>query len=176
MIRIIIILLFFGSFLILSCQKVPELDISYTEVKSPPTGLIDGIKSYQTEKAVIKDLGLDPTEIETIEDSSSTPDDRRPRFDIKKIEINYEHLGYDGKLQFYFFNNRLMQTMFFPKQYDKYVEKLRTKPNLRFNDKRKAKIPPYTQVWLWPDRDRRLVAWSDIRLDKEFDLWIMKYS
>lgn len=169
-----IVFLTFVLFLIVGCQNKKEPKDAYTKIKSPPTNLINGIKSYSSEKDVLRELAVKAKDVEVIFDDKLKADDPRPRFDNKLIEIKYSHLGFDGKLKLIFFNNRLWATTFYPRQYDKYKKKLKSQLKVRFNLKNEARVVPYTQIYVLPGD--KSVMWSDIRLNNENKFWIARYS
>ncbi len=148
------------------------------KVETESAKLINGINSYQSienYKAFINDGSQD------WEDSGGTkldPGDKRPPFDMHEITIkNYSHLGYGGELHISFFNNRLMDTRFYPQDFDRYVESLKKVDGIKFDINKEANILPFTDIWIATDhKQREYVGWKDTRLEKEMKIWISRYS
>jgi hypothetical protein len=113
------------------------------------------------------------------EESKDQPSPKgRPPFNMHTITIkHYSHLGFSGELNISFFNNRLISTTFYPADVEKYIEAVVKAEGLKFDNNQEAKLPPHTRVRFAVDhKGRKYVDWSDIRLDKEVELWIKRYS
>ena len=170
-------LLLFGAFS--GCDEIADRysSISFVDVAPDHAKLINGIESYQSIEAAKKKFPV----WEVIEQSSLGPKDQRPPFNIYKVAIkNYSHLGISGELHLGFFNDRLMETWFYPDSFDKYFEVLKEKGGLAFQESRwgkESQILPYTRVWVYKDyKDRNYVGWEDTRLGRESAIWIQRYS
>lgn len=163
-----------------ACDEITDYfsSTSFVDVAAERAKLINGLESY---------LSIDETKRrlpswEVIEQSGLKPQDTRPPFNIYKVAVkNYSHLGISGELHVQFFNNRLLSTWFYPDAFDKYIQLLKDKEGVTFQESRdgskEAAIPPYTRVWLYRDfKDRQYVGWEDTRLAREFNLWIKRYS
>lgn len=175
----------FGSTLLLlwaisGCEEIADhfSSISFIDVAAQRTKLINGIESYQSIEEARR---LFPV-WEVVEQSSLGPEDNRPPFNIYKVSIKkYSHLGILGELHLLFFNNRLMETWFYPGSFDKYVNLLEKKERLELQEElhglRGAIISPYTHMWIYKDyKDSNYVAWEDTRLQREQRIWIKRYS
>ena len=89
----------------------------------------------------------------------------------------YLDLGFSGEVDVAFFNNRLISTRFYPSKAEKYIEALANVAGIRFDSAQQAKLPPHTIVRFGIDhKQRKYIEWSDLRLDKEVELWIQRYS
>ncbi len=150
--------------------------VSFVKVESTRTKLINGIESYQSIDDFKSYLGHNSLQWKVDEDGKPTPKGRPP-FNIYEITIdNYSHLGFGGELTVVFFNNRLLEARFFPSDVKNYITALE-KDGIRFDNNQEAKLSPYTLVLIATDyKERQYVGWSDTRLEKEFDLWIKRYS
>lgn len=116
---------------------------------------------------------------EVVEDSHLGPADRRPRFDVYTVsQKGFTHLGQVGELVLQFFNDRLMETRFFPDNVDAYLAALANAAvDLRQQSEAEATVPPYTRLSTAIDyKKRRYVAWEDVRLAEEMKLWIKRYA
>lgn len=149
--------------------------VSFVKVESEHTKLINGIESYQSIDDFKGFLARNSLQWEESEDKPSPKG--RPPFNIHTITLkNYSHLGFPADLEIEFFNNRLMSTTFRPSAVEKYIEAL-GKEGIKLDNKQEAKLPPYTRVRVATDyKGRKYIKWSDIRLDKEVELWIKRYS
>ncbi|MBU1043188.1 MAG: hypothetical protein KJ915_02175 [Candidatus Omnitrophica bacterium] len=149
--------------------------ISFIEIQSERTKLIDGIESYQSINEFKGFLKLSSLQWE--ENTNPLSPKGRPPFNITTITIkNYLHLDYSGELIVSFFNNRLTSTNFYPKDVVGYFEAI-SKEGVTFDSNQEAKLPPHTHVYLAVDhKGRKYVDWADVRLEKEVELWIKRYS
>jgi hypothetical protein len=150
--------------------------ISFIKVESERTRLINGIECYQSIDEFKSFLSRSSLQWEESKDTQPSPKSRPP-FNMFTITIkNYSHLGFSGELNIGFFNNRLINTTFYPTVVEKYIEAL-GKEGIKLDNKEEAKLLPYTRVRVATDyKGRRYIKWSDIRLDKEVELWIKRYS
>lgn len=169
-ISIVFFILFFG------CEESGS-STSFIKIETEHTKLIDGIESYQNIanfKAFLKQSSL---QWEITGDKKS-PSDNRPPFHIYEITIkNYSHYSFLGELQVSFFNDRLVDTTFYPLEFDRYKNALEKEEGIQFDDKQKVKIPPFTEVYIASDHKKnKYVRWEDTRLANEFNLWIKRYS
>jgi len=171
-----IIFINFFIFLIAGCQD-NAAQVSFVKVESEPTNLMNGIKSYQSIDEFKMFLSRSSFHWEESIDTQPMPKGRPP-YNISTITINnYSHLGFSGELNICFFNNRLISTTFYPKNSDKYIAALSKSEGIMFSIDQETKLPLYTSIRYAIDHNgRKYIRWSDIRLDKEIDLWIRRYS
>jgi hypothetical protein len=150
--------------------------ISFVKVESERTKLINGIESYQSIAEFKGFLSRSSFQSEESRDNQPSPKGRPP-FNMHTITIkNYSHLGFSGELDIGFFNNRLNSSIFYPAEIEKYISALE-KEGLKLDNNRETIRPPHTRVQIATDyKGRKYVKWSDIRLDKEVELWIKRYS
>jgi hypothetical protein len=149
--------------------------VSFVGVESGHTKLINSIESYQSINDFKGFIARNSLQWEESEVKSSPKG--RPPFNIHTITLkNYAHLGFSGDLEIEFFNNRLMSTTFRPSAVEEYIEAL-GKDGIKLDNKQEAKLPPFTHVRVATDyKGLKYIKWSDIRLDKEVELWIKRYS
>ena len=149
--------------------------VSFVQVEKERTKLINGIESYQSIDDLKEYLARNSLRWEESENESSS--NGRPPFNIHTIIIkNYSHLGFLGELSFGFFNNRLDGAIFYPRDVEKYISALE-REGIKFDSNHEAQLPPYTRIRIATDfQGHKYIEWSDIRLDKEVDLWIKRYS
>jgi len=151
--------------------------ISFVKVETDRAVLIDGIESYQGVEEFKTSLNHTAFTREVSNENKLSPGDRRPPYNMYSIRIiNCSCLDIPGELYVRFFNNRLIATTFYPSNVKGFISALEN-DGLKFDANREAKVPPYTQVRVATDyKGQEYVDWSDIRLDKELDLWIERYS
>lgn len=169
------ILLIWAILFIGGCSDIQK-NQSFTDVPSEKTPLINNFISYSGVEEVIPDLKK-KYECHAIEDSRKENSVMRPPFHIYTFSISkYQHLGFSGELVIGFFNNRLMETVFYPDNYKEYIEILRNEvPNLRQNIK--ANLLPYTVITLGIDyKQHQYISWVDSRLQEQMNVWIKLYS
>lgn len=115
---------------------------------------------------------------EVIEDSGQdSSSDSRPPFRIYVVRLrDFHHLGTSGELKLKFFNDRLMSTLFFPIDYNVYVQHLKPiYPGMP--EEKRVQMQPFTEIMQGSDYlNRRYVSWADIRLKDELRIWIARYS
>ena len=169
---------------VFGCDEITDRfsSASFVEVASEHTKLINGIESYQS---IADALSKFPVWA-VLENSSLSPSDERPPFNMYKVAIkNYSDLDVHGELHLRFFNNRLAEVRFLPNDFDKYVDLLTKREGITFHVTPKsfgspeAALLPYTRVWIYRDTvdtKYRYVGWEDSRLAKEIAAWIKRYS
>ena len=150
--------------------------VSFVKVESERTKLIDGIESYQSIDEFKGFLSRSSFQWEESKDDPSPKG--RPPFNMHTITIkNYLHLGFSGEMNVGFFNDRLISATFYPSDSEKYVQAIAKATGIKFDSTQEATLPSHTSVRLGTDyKGREYVDWSDLRLDKEVQLWIERYS
>jgi len=85
------------------------------------------------------------------------------------------HLKQPGALLITFYNNRLLQTAFYPERLDDYVAALKDAGiGIRFGQEL---VRGYTTIWIGIDFDnQRYVGWADKRLREQQRRWLARYS
>ena len=149
--------------------------VSFVKVESERTKLIDGIESYQRStnlRASLVAVRFNGKKVKTIL--------------LRKADLllmhtitikNYLHLGFSGEMNVGFFNDRLISATFYPSDSEKYVQAIAKATGIKFDSTQEATLPSHTSVRLGTDyKGREYVDWSDLRLDKEVQLWIERYS
>jgi hypothetical protein len=137
--------------------------------------LMEGFESYASVSEVGQALKGAGRSFQITGESRLSDDDRRPRRDVVELEVeNFVHLGHTGRLHLSFLNDRLVSTLFFPMQMDQYLSALRSRG---VSVTETPSIDGYTTRWMHTMFDgRRYVAWADVRLEKEDEAWIRRYS
>lgn len=155
-----------------SCDSSPT---SFSEVPDTRTALIGGLMSYQSVEHVRRELAALSWEV--VEDSHLGANDRRPRFDVYTASLKgFVHLGQVGELTLQFFNDRLMETRFFPKDVDAFLAAL-ANAGVDLRRQSDATALPHTRLWTAMDyKKRRYVGWEDVRLADEMKFWIKRYA
>ncbi|MEE8574422.1 MAG: hypothetical protein V3T30_03325 [Thermodesulfobacteriota bacterium] len=155
----------------------------FTDIPERRSKLIDGTISYQSVEEVkarfTAEWGGARAAWDVLQDISLSEDDKRPPFSVYEASIDrYIHMEVAGVLTLKFFNDRLMETVFYPTDPGRYLDGLaknKNKEDLRF--RREHRRMPYTRIWKETDWKRRvLVRYFDIRLAREMDAWKKKYS
>lgn len=150
--------------------------VSFVKVELERTKLLNSIESYQSIDEFKVFLSRSSFKWEESKDQPSPKG--RPPFNMHTITIkNYSHLGFSGELNVGFFNNRLMGTLFYPVDVEKYIAALTKMEGIKFDGDQEARLPPHTRIRVATDyQGHKYIDWSDIRLDKEVELWIKRYS
>lgn len=163
-----------GALYILLKGVIFTPDRSFTEIQSPVTRLMDPFDSFTSFEAVSKMLEEGKIEFKVV-DQGWNKEDKRPPFHFVTVRFKTEHLGVSGGAVLTFFNNRLLETKFFPDEVSKYLSQLESKLGREF--KKEAKIPPFTKITDSRDPEGRVhYIFVDERLEREVKLWLMHYS
>lgn len=152
--------------------------VSFVDIEKHRAKLIDGIESYQSIKDFELFLKNRLLRWEITGESKLSPQDRRPPFSIYEITIrDYSHLDFVGDLKVTFFNNRLMETRFYPLDVEGYIKIFAQEEGFDLHATHGATVPPFTHVSLATDcEQRKYIGWFDNRLDTELNTWIKRYS
>ncbi len=143
---------------------------SFTEVR-PGAQFPFELLSYMTRNQAISRFKGKPS-VQVVEQSALSPDDRRPPFSIVRLEIaEYRDHGQTGELRLMFFNDRLTEVVFFPKDARLYLESLKSAgvhvPAMRGA----VNVTTHTD-----HRGKQYVRWEDARLSEQLSRWIERYS
>lgn len=152
--------------------------ITFTDITKDRTTLIGGIESYWSIEDLEKHLRKASLSWELKRGSRPGPGDKRPPFIVDTVTIkNYSHLGFSGELVVEFFNNRLVGTKFWPQEIDKYIKHLASTEKLDIVGNQEVMLSKYTRIWIAVDYlGEKYVGWEDVRLNKEMETWIKRYS
>lgn len=144
----------------------------------PRSPLLGDFVSFESPAEVRKKLGPAILPWKVVEESTSASSDKRPPFRQYVVVVEgFSHLRHPGVLKLHFFNDRLMESRFFPKDPDEYLRALSRYQGIDLTATTKASVPPHTRVWASSEHDgQRYIGWADTRLEKEFDDWIRRYS
>jgi len=166
-----------GAILLSACGSTQEGKQASDggEQKSP---LLGGLASFESPAEVREKL--EPTLLpwKVVEESAPTTSAKRPPFRQFVVTVSgYSDLGQGGELKLRFFNDRLMEARFFPKDPERYLLAFRESQGIDLASTTEASVPPHTRVWASSEHDgQRYIGWADTRLEKEFDDWIRRYS
>jgi len=153
--------------------------IDFTARSSESSPLIDNFSSYASSSEVKNRLANEGYSFVSKEQGAKVSQGRRPPFHITTLTVeNYKSLNEEGVLEFVFFNDRLQQTVFQPKNIDEYWSRLTQ------GKEAEIKIPPYTTVRKYPDAISpplkssipENIRFVDDRLQEEQKIWILRYS
>lgn len=163
-----IILIF--TLVILGCINDTE---DYTKVESIKSQFVLGLTSYLDLNEVIARLSLDGERLVVTDQSEASSQLNVPPFKYVTATVNEIKIDkYLGALELIFFNDRLLEIRFFPKNFQDYVTNI---PGL--SDFDPVEIDSHTKIWIGSDHNnRQFVAWTDKRLEEQFNRWIKYYS
>lgn len=146
---------------------------SFTE-RLPGASLLPGFVSYTTRAAALTATGADVV-WRVVEDSPG-PVDGRPPFAIHVVEaIGVSCFGQRGTLQVSFFNDRLYEVSFLADDSGALLAELRSQ-GLELVDGMEVARGDVAVAAVTPLRGRRYVRWQDVRLAKQMERWLSKYS
>lgn len=144
------------------------------QASTEPTELMPGIWSRASENEVRHAFAKH--EFVTIEDHLADDVPNRPRYHIKQISTAHSHLESSGELVFWFYNDRLWETVFYPSNPEQYFTRLR---NFGIHLELKESKRWSKQTIVRRDTDfwgRPYVVWGDRNLTAEHQAWIDKYG
>jgi len=161
----------------LGCHK-GYFSTSFQKVEPERTKLIAGIESYQSAEEFKSSLAHSALQQDVVDEGESSSPAGRPPFKFRTLAIKkFSHLGVQGDLFVTFFNNRLMETQFYPSDAGSYITAVEKKEGLHFGEHKEIALPPHTLIRVAVDgKGKTYINWMDNRLYEEVDLWIMKYS
>lgn len=148
---------------------------SFTEVEKNRAALLPGFESYASREEVTAKL---PSEAEkkVVEAKSLTKDDGTPPYRTYTISVSpFTHLDHPGKLLITFYNDRLLQTAFYPEKLNDYLNALRASGvPLQFAQEL---VNGNTVIWIGVDFDKKdYVGWADKRLREQQRRWLARYN
>ena len=148
---------------------------SFTEVEKNRSALLPGFESYASRGEVTAKL---PSEAEkkVVEAKSLTKDDETPPYSTYTISVSpFTHLDQPGRLLITFYNNRLLQTAFYPDKFDDYLGALR-KSGVALQSAQ-VLVDGNTVIWIGVDFDKNdFVGWADKRLREQQRRWLARYN
>jgi hypothetical protein len=147
---------------------------SFTEIETTRSPLFPGFHSYAPRAEVMAKLSRE-VKVEVVEQTSLAQGDSTPPYRIYTMSIApYPHLGQPGKLHMTFYNDRLLQTAFYPQELDDYVKALRNSGvAVEFGQEL---VKGNTVIWIGIDFDNKhYVGWADQRLREQQRRWLARY-
>ena len=153
-----------------ACQ--PE---SFTDLEDARAPLFPGYESYASRAEVTGKL---PPELDkkVVEETSLAKEPSQPPYRVYTLRIApYTHLKQPGALLITFYNDRLLQTAFYPEKLDDYVAALKDAGTaIRFGQEL---VRGHTTIWIGIDFDNQhYVGWADKRLREQQRRWLARYS
>lgn len=148
---------------------------SFTEVERTRSLLLPGFVSYSSRKEIASKLPPQ-SEIKVIEETSLAKDNSIPPYRIHTVSVSpYTHLDQRGKLLITLYNDRLLQTAFYPENIDEYVAALKKSGTaVAFGQEL---VSGHTTIWIGIDFDNNhYVGWADKRLREQQRRWLARYS
>lgn len=136
--------------------------------------MIEGFESYASIQEVTAKLPKD-LEVAVVASTSLAQNASQPPYKMHTISVApYEHLNHLGTLQLIFFNDRLVQSAFYPEKFKTYISALE-KTGLMLELGTEA-VRGNTLIWQGKDDDQyRFVGWADKRLRQQQQRWLVRY-
>jgi hypothetical protein len=148
--------------------------------------LVDEWQSFSRPEEVKAKLESRQIAFEESFEGSLGANDRRPRFDFRRLQVpEYTLFGVKGELRFEFFNDRLMEVRFRPATSElgqflnsvASVEKVDTLSVGHRNQRREYRLPRGVQLSASIPFDQKFtLTWTEPALEQEMLDWIAKYS
>lgn len=159
---------------------------NYTKV-AVGVPIADRFKSYQDVQSVTAALSNAGFEGWTTASRRAVASSSYPPYNFDTITVReYQHLNATGTLSLQFFNNRLFQAEFVPKDSEDYARKLRSLGLERDRNARLEKIEGDLRMASTVElaistvgkqlRTQPFVLWQDLRLIRERDQWDEKFG
>ena len=114
-------------------------------------------------------------EVKVVADTSLAKNSSQPPYKIHSISVApYEHLNHSGTWQLTFYNDRLVQCVFYPEKFKSYVGEL--EKNGVVLQLGAETTRGHTAIWQGKDDDQyRFVGWADKRLRQQQQRWRVRY-
>lgn len=147
----------------------------FLKVESVRSPLMEDFESYASIQEVTAKLPKDLA-VKVVADTSLAKNSSQPPYKIHSISVApYEHLNHLGTLQLTFYNDRLMQSAFYPEKFKSYVSTVeQTGLVLQFGAET---VRGNTVIWQGKDDDQyRFVGWADKRLRQQQQRWLVRYN
>jgi hypothetical protein len=148
---------------------------SFTETESPRAPLFPGFESYASREEVATRLPAEAKQ-RTLEEIALGGEDSKPPYRIRIMEIApVRDLNEPGALLLTFYNDRLLQTAFYPDSLEQYLAALkRSGTELKFG---RELVNGHTVLWIGSDFDNRYyIGWADRRLREQQRRWLARFS
>jgi hypothetical protein len=148
---------------------------SFTEAENPRASLFPGFESYASRAEVAPKLPAG-AEKKIVEETVLAGDGSKPPYRIHVLQVApYQHLAEPGVLLLTFYNDRLLQTAFYPEQLENYLANLKKSgTDLRFG---RELVNGNTIIWIGIDFDNKhYIGWADRRLREQQRRWLARYS
>lgn len=149
--------------------------VNFQEVASEKAPLIEDVESYLRVEAFLAQLKARSLSFTIESPPSPSAKTNRPPFNVTTVKVGqFSHLGHPGELIVDFFNDRLVGVRFFPMDVAGYQQALaKTGIDLSTDGHTFGN----TRVWSAVDQTgRTYVGWEDVRLAREMEVWIKRYS
>lgn len=156
----------------------------YTAVETNRVELINSLRSYESLEAIQALLSSSNLAAELSTISRDLPDDRYPPYRSDTLLIRaYKHADIEGQLTLEFFNDRLYQAHFVPKQPGKYIGWLRShgtplpikrtgRSSLKSDNLEVTSNIDFAETEVGTlMRTTPYVQWTDIRLAEQMRTW-----
>lgn len=153
--------------------------VSFLEVRSDRARLVDDLESYISVEELVQRLQKRAIRFELdATPSSSSQYAERPPFNVASVKVrNFTHLGVSGEFVVEFFNNRLVGARFYPADTDAYLAQLLSRAGIDLVHQSEVYFDKNARAWRAFDHaERGYVGWEDVRLSREMELWIRRYS
>lgn len=150
--------------------------IDFQDTVSDTALFIGNIQSYQPVLPFLAQLRAQSLSFKIESPTLTQEKSSRPPFDITTVTVGqFSHLGYAGELIVDFFNDRLVGLRFYPSNIIGYRQALaRNGVDLSSQGNYRS---GNTRVWYGTDyTGRQYIGWEDVRLAKELEAWIKRYS
>jgi hypothetical protein len=147
----------------------------FLKVESVRSPLMEDFESYASIQEVTAKLPKD-LEVKVVADTSLAKNNSQPPYKIHSISVSpYEHLKHLGTLQLTFYNDRLMQSAFYPEKFKSYVSAV--EPTGWVLQLGAETGRGNTVIWQGKDDDQyRFVGWADKRLRQQQQRWLVRYN
>lgn len=149
--------------------------LNFQEVASDKALLIDDVESYLRVEPFLAQLKGRSLSFKVESPAPTSAETNRPPFNITTVRVSeFSHLGHAGELIVDFFNDRLIGVRFFPSDVAGYRKALALRG---IDPSTEGHTFGNTRIWSAADHTgRSYVGWEDVRLAREMDIWIRRYS
>jgi hypothetical protein len=127
-----------------------------------PSQLMGKLMSGASVREAQRELGVKPSEWETVDDRRSLSDATPPWHEFVILKKDYSAYGQTGDLVLSFFNEELVSVQFYPGDVGAAKEALAAKGKISFSSAGDARTSIATRVWIGKDQQGRdYIGWID---------------
>ena len=143
-----------------------------------PARLLGGLRGGSSPAEAGTVLGKTPGTWKVIEKHETPPTSNRPRYSSLTASVGeVSESEHPGELVIVFFNERLLETRFYPTDFDGYRAAVERSLGQQLDMQKKSEVGDNLAVWIAADDNgRRFIAFEDTTVAQEQADWIGRHG